>query len=203
MPWRGGMEPSLDPTTADPIALKLLAQTPPPAAYVSRPCYQDMSGPRCTPERWTMERYSDEIVSSMTEAVRTAAVRANAQQRRASWLQRWRRARCIDCREARQCCGGHHGGRESRYRRVDAASRLSAAHRLAESCAEHGRASLAGDTFIWGAGRDRAAGNDRRLLQAISERAAEDHRRRNDHVCCWVRAVAEAVATTQRYFLAP
>ena len=44
VPWRGGMEPSLDPTTADPIALKLLAQTPPPAAYVSRPCYQDMSG---------------------------------------------------------------------------------------------------------------------------------------------------------------
>lgn len=78
VPWRGGMEPSLDPTTADPIALKLLAQTPPPAAYVSRPCYQDMSGPRCTPERWTMERYSDEIVSSMTEVVRTAAIRANA-----------------------------------------------------------------------------------------------------------------------------
>ncbi len=78
VPWRGGMEPSLDPTTADPIALKLLAQTPPPAAYVSRPCYQDMSGARCTPERWTMERYSDEIVSSMTEVVRTAVVRANA-----------------------------------------------------------------------------------------------------------------------------
>jgi dienelactone hydrolase len=78
VPWRGGMEPSLDPTTADPIALKLLAQTPPPAAYVSRPCYQDMTGPRCTAERWTIERYSDEIVSSMTEVVRTAEVRASA-----------------------------------------------------------------------------------------------------------------------------
>lgn len=78
VPWRGGMEPSLDPTTADPIALKLLGQTPLPAAYVSRPCYQDMTGPRCTPERWTMERYSDEIVSSMTEAVRTATAQANA-----------------------------------------------------------------------------------------------------------------------------
>lgn len=78
VPWRGGREPSLDPTTGDPIALKLLAQTPSPAAYVSRPCYQDMTGPRCTPERWTMERYSDEIVSSMSEVVRTAAMQAKA-----------------------------------------------------------------------------------------------------------------------------
>ena len=78
VPWRGGREPSLDPTTGDPIALKLLAQTPPPAAYVSSPVLPDMTGPRCTPERWTMERYSDEIVSSMTEAVRTAAAQAKA-----------------------------------------------------------------------------------------------------------------------------
>jgi pimeloyl-ACP methyl ester carboxylesterase len=78
IPWVGGRQPSLDPTTADPIALKLLAVTPPPAAYVTRPCYNDMSGPRCTPERWTMERYSDEIVSSMTEAVRSAAQQAEA-----------------------------------------------------------------------------------------------------------------------------
>lgn len=78
VPWSGPREPSLDPTTGDPIALKLLAQTPQPSAYVTRPCYQEMSGPRCTPERWTMERYSDEIVASMTEAVRTATVQANA-----------------------------------------------------------------------------------------------------------------------------
>ncbi len=78
VPWRTGMKPSLDPTTANPVALKLLAKTQQPAAYVSRPCYQDVTGTRCTPERWTFERYSDEIVSSMTEAVRTAMVRANA-----------------------------------------------------------------------------------------------------------------------------
>jgi hypothetical protein len=77
VPWRGGREPSLDPATANPIALKLLAKTQQPAAYVSRPCYQLMSGSRCTPERWTFERYSDEIVTSMAEAVRTAVVRAN------------------------------------------------------------------------------------------------------------------------------
>jgi len=78
VPWRGGREPSLDPTTGDPIALKLLAQTPSPTAYVTRPCYNDVGGARCTPERWTMERYSDEIVSSMAEAVRTAALKAQA-----------------------------------------------------------------------------------------------------------------------------
>jgi len=79
VPWAGGREPSLDPTTSDPIALKLLGETPPPTAYVTRPCYNDMSAPRCTPERWTMERYSDEVVSSMTEVVRTVARQAQAQ----------------------------------------------------------------------------------------------------------------------------
>jgi pimeloyl-ACP methyl ester carboxylesterase len=78
VPWRGGMQPSLDPTTGNPLALKLLGQTPAPAAYLSRPCYQEMTGPGCTPEQWTMQRYSDEVVSSMTAAVRTAAARANA-----------------------------------------------------------------------------------------------------------------------------
>ena len=33
---------------------------------------------RCTPERWTFERYSDDIVASMTEVVRAAASRADA-----------------------------------------------------------------------------------------------------------------------------
>jgi pimeloyl-ACP methyl ester carboxylesterase len=78
VPWEGGRQPSLDPATKDPIALKLLAQTPLPAAYVTRPCYHDMTGGRCTPERWTMARYSDEVVSSMTDVVRTAALRAKA-----------------------------------------------------------------------------------------------------------------------------
>jgi pimeloyl-ACP methyl ester carboxylesterase len=78
VPWEGGRQPSLDPATKDPIALKLLAQTPLTAAYVTRPCYHDMGGERCTPERWTMERYSDEIVSSMAAVVGTAALQAKA-----------------------------------------------------------------------------------------------------------------------------
>ena len=78
VPWRGGTQPSLDPTTRNPLALKLLGQTSGPAAYVSRPCYQAMAAPGCTPELWTMQRYSDEVVSSMTAAVRMTAARANA-----------------------------------------------------------------------------------------------------------------------------
>jgi pimeloyl-ACP methyl ester carboxylesterase len=78
VPWDGGRQPSLDPATSDPLALKLLAHTPLPAAYVTRPCYHDMTGGRCTPERWTMERYSDEVVSSMAEVVRAAALQAKA-----------------------------------------------------------------------------------------------------------------------------
>ena len=78
VPSDGGLQPSIDPTTGDPIALRLLAQTPRPAAYVTRPCYQAMTGPLCTPERWTIARYSDEIVASMAEVVRTAVKRANA-----------------------------------------------------------------------------------------------------------------------------
>jgi pimeloyl-ACP methyl ester carboxylesterase len=78
VPWEGGRQPSLDPATKDPIALKLLAQTPLTAAYVTRPCYHDMGGERCTPERWTMERYSDEVVSSMAAVVGTAALQAKA-----------------------------------------------------------------------------------------------------------------------------
>lgn len=77
-PWRAGTEPSADPTTGNPIALKLLAQTPQPAAYVTRPCYHELPGSCCTPERWTSERYSEEIVSSMAIAVRAAVQRASA-----------------------------------------------------------------------------------------------------------------------------
>jgi hypothetical protein len=78
VPWRGGMQPSADPTTANPIALKLLARTPLPAAYVTRPCYHELRGPNCTPERWTIGRYSEDIVASMATTVRMTVQRASA-----------------------------------------------------------------------------------------------------------------------------
>jgi hypothetical protein len=78
-PWQG-REPSADPTTRDPIALKLLLQTPAAGAYVTRPCYHDLQTNDCGPEQWTSARYSQRIVSSMAGAVREAAHRAGAKE---------------------------------------------------------------------------------------------------------------------------
>jgi pimeloyl-ACP methyl ester carboxylesterase len=78
VPWRGGMQPSADPTTGNPIALKLLARTGLSAAYVTRPCYHELLGPNCTPERWTIGRYSEDIVASMAHTVRVTVQRASA-----------------------------------------------------------------------------------------------------------------------------
>ena len=63
-PWRGN-RPADDPTTRNPVALQLLAQTPFPAIYVSRPCYQEMNDPGCTSSTWTDARYSEAMVNSM------------------------------------------------------------------------------------------------------------------------------------------
>jgi pimeloyl-ACP methyl ester carboxylesterase len=79
-PWENGRQPSIDPTTGNPVSLQLLLRTPSMAAYVTRPCYHDLRGPRCTPERWTMARYAEDIVSSITTAVRIARREAGAKQ---------------------------------------------------------------------------------------------------------------------------
>lgn len=79
-PWRGGREPSADPTTANPLALELLARTSHPAAYATRPCYHRVRSANCTPERWTSARYADDIVASMASAVREAVRRTRSQQ---------------------------------------------------------------------------------------------------------------------------
>lgn len=77
-PWRAGVEPNLDPTTANPLALELLTHTPRPAAYVSRPCYQGVRSARCSPALWTSERYSEDIVDVMTHTIRELVRRSNA-----------------------------------------------------------------------------------------------------------------------------
>jgi Serine hydrolase (FSH1) len=79
VPWRNGREPSLDPTTAKPLALEMLLRTPGAGAYVTRPCYHDLGDARCSPSDWTTARYSEAIVSSMAASVREAARQAGAQ----------------------------------------------------------------------------------------------------------------------------
>jgi hypothetical protein len=79
-PWRGGVEPSEDPTTRHPVALELLLRTPGAGAYVGRPCYHRLEDPRCTPDHWTHARYSEAVVNSMIAAVREAAQLAGVRQ---------------------------------------------------------------------------------------------------------------------------
>ena len=198
VPWRGGMEPSLDPTTGNPLALKLLAQTPAPAAYVARPCYQEMTGPRCTPERWTLERYSEEIVSSMTEAVRTAAARANARSVVLVGYSGGGVLAVLIAERLDNVSRRHHRRRESGYRRVDEASRLSAADWLTESCLEHGRASD-GRRYIYMGRATRSCRPRRpppisRASRTRSSKIVDDY----DHVCCWVEQWPTAVAAIRQ-----
>jgi pimeloyl-ACP methyl ester carboxylesterase len=78
-PWHG-TEPSADPTTRDPIALKLLLRTPLAGAYVTRPCYSELRAENCTSERWTSGRYSEQVIASMAGTIRETMRRAQAKQ---------------------------------------------------------------------------------------------------------------------------
>ena len=73
-PWSAdGLQPRSDPTTRNPLALKLLTQTPAAGIYVSRPCYQQIADAGCSSESWTSGRYSGAIVASIAAATRDAA----------------------------------------------------------------------------------------------------------------------------------
>lgn len=78
-PWSAdGQQPAADPTTRNPVALELLTKTPVSAAYVSRPCYQDIVDALCSPAVWTSARYSDAVVRSMAAAIRHIRQQASA-----------------------------------------------------------------------------------------------------------------------------
>ena len=80
-PWGSdGLTPAIDPTTHNPIALKLLAATAAVGAYVSRPCYQQLLDEGCAAAVWTSGRYSETVVNSLAGATREAMRRAGAQE---------------------------------------------------------------------------------------------------------------------------
>lgn len=77
-PWgSSGMQPAVDPTARNPLALRLMLQTDDPAIYVARPCYQ-LTDVRCSAESWTSGRYSEEVVASMARAIASESTRLNA-----------------------------------------------------------------------------------------------------------------------------
>jgi pimeloyl-ACP methyl ester carboxylesterase len=80
LPWRNGRQPSADPTTGNPLALRLLMNTPQQGVYLTRPCYHGLQAKHCAPEQWTGGRYSERIVENMAAAVRQVMRQADARQ---------------------------------------------------------------------------------------------------------------------------
>jgi hypothetical protein len=58
-----------DPTPADPLVLDLLALDPAPSVLLGRPCYHGAEV--CSPRHWSVGRFSDDVVASMTAALRS------------------------------------------------------------------------------------------------------------------------------------
>ncbi len=68
--WRSRYQLADDPTTGDPLMLRLLLRDTAPALYLGRPCYSGLSEtPPCNPYYWSRGRYSEEVVSSMAAAL--------------------------------------------------------------------------------------------------------------------------------------
>ena len=70
-PWKHRRRIARDPTTRNPLMLRLMAMDPNPALYLGRPCYIGLSqNPPCNPDLWTKKRYSTEVIESMAQALR-------------------------------------------------------------------------------------------------------------------------------------
>ena len=58
-----------NPTPDNPLLLKLMAKDNQPAIYLGRPCYFNPSDDLCSPNVWTRQRYSQQVVTSMAGAL--------------------------------------------------------------------------------------------------------------------------------------
>ena len=69
-PWIRGRRAASDPTSRNPVALRLMLRDPGDALYLARPCYHRLDdSPPCHPQLWTSGRYGEAVVSSMTAAL--------------------------------------------------------------------------------------------------------------------------------------
>ncbi|MEP1473080.1 MAG: hypothetical protein ABJK20_02890 [Halieaceae bacterium] len=68
-PWHAD-RPAENPTGSGKLTLNLMLADPQASIFLARPCYylQEMPA-NCSPDLWTSARYSQRIVSAMTEAV--------------------------------------------------------------------------------------------------------------------------------------
>jgi len=66
-----GGYPAADPTSRNPLMLRLLDLDAGPAVLLGRPCYHGLADdPGCSPTLWMDERYSEAVVASMAGALR-------------------------------------------------------------------------------------------------------------------------------------
>ncbi len=69
-PWNNHLRPSLDPTTRNPLMLRLMALDRNDALYLGRPCYYGFQDePGCSQWLWTFGRYSPRVIDSMSAAL--------------------------------------------------------------------------------------------------------------------------------------
>ncbi|MGR9051879.1 MAG: alpha/beta fold hydrolase [Gammaproteobacteria bacterium] len=69
-PWSHRRWLNEDPTSRNPLILELMHLDPNPSLLLGRPCYHGLSKiPPCTYKYWTSQRYSEEVVASMTRAL--------------------------------------------------------------------------------------------------------------------------------------
>jgi len=74
-----------DPTSRDPLTLRLMNLDPAPAVLLGRPCYNGLAGDAgCEPAVWTTGRYADAVVTSMAAVVR--GILAQGPYRRVAWF---------------------------------------------------------------------------------------------------------------------
>jgi hypothetical protein len=80
-----GGYPAADPTSRNPLMLRLLNLDPGPAVLLGRPCYDGLADDAgCRPALWMDERYSDAVVASMAAALRQ--ILAEGAYRRVAWF---------------------------------------------------------------------------------------------------------------------
>jgi hypothetical protein len=80
-----GGYPAADPTSRNPLMLRLLDLDPGPAVLLGRPCYDGLADDAgCRPALWMDERYSDAVVASMAAALRQ--ILAVGAYRRVAWF---------------------------------------------------------------------------------------------------------------------
>lgn len=78
-PWVTPVRVASDPTPRTPLTLRLMALDPATTVYLGRPCYHGLAKTTlCSPAIWTNLRYSEAVVTSMTDALKRVLAEASA-----------------------------------------------------------------------------------------------------------------------------